>query len=76
MLESLKTHFGYDAFLPLQKEVVSSVMAGRDTFALMPIGGRKSLCYQLPAMALPGLIDSVWLGSESSNLERNPSISC
>ena len=55
MLELLKTHFGYDAFLPLQEDIVGSVMAGRDAFALMPTGGGKSLCYQLPALALPGL---------------------
>ena len=55
VLELLKTHFGYDDFLPLQEDIVGSVMAGRDTFALMPTGGGKSLCYQLPAMALAGL---------------------
>ena len=55
VLELLKTHFGYDDFLPLQEDIVGSVMSGRDTFALMPTGGGKSLCYQLPALALPGL---------------------
>ena len=55
MRELLKTYFGYDEFLPLQQEIISAVMAGRDAFALMPTGGGKSLCYQLPAMALPGL---------------------
>ena len=55
MLELLKTHFGYDTFLPLQEDIIGAVMAGRDSFALMPTGGGKSLCYQLPAMARPGL---------------------
>ena len=55
MQELLKSHFGFDAFLPLQEEIIASVMGGRDTFALMPTGGGKSLCYQLPALALSGL---------------------
>ena len=55
MLELLKTHFGYDTYLPLQEDIIGAVMAGRDSFALMPTGGGKSLCYQLPAMARPGL---------------------
>lgn len=51
----LKKHFGFDKFLPLQEEIICNVLAGRDTLALLPTGGGKSLCYQLPAMALPGL---------------------
>lgn len=55
MRELLKACFGYDEFLPRQEEIIGAVMGGRDCFALMPTGGGKSLCYQLPAMALPGV---------------------
>ena len=51
----LKRTFGFDAFRPLQREIVNDVLAGRDVFALLPTGGGKSLCYQLPALAQPGL---------------------
>src|SRR3954468_15238231 len=51
----LKKHFGYDAFRPLQREIVEDALAGRDVFALMPTGGGKSLCFQLPALLREGL---------------------
>ena len=53
--EALKTYFGYDDFRPLQEEIVQSVLDGRDTLALMPTGGGKSLCFQVPTMAINGL---------------------
>jgi ATP-dependent DNA helicase RecQ len=51
----LKKHFGYDEFRPLQEEIVRDALAGRDVFALMPTGGGKSLCFQLPALLRDGL---------------------
>ena len=55
LLRALKEHFGYDAFRPLQGEIVQDALAGRDVFALMPTGGGKSLCFQLPALLRTGL---------------------
>lgn len=52
--QELKKFFGFDQFKSTQKEVVQSLMDGRDTFVIMPTGGGKSLCYQLPALLLPG----------------------
>ena len=53
--EALKKYFGYNHFRPLQEEIVQSVLDGRDTLALMPTGGGKSLCFQVPTMAMNGL---------------------
>lgn len=51
----LKRHFGYDRFLPLQEKIVSAVLEEKDALVLMPTGGGKSLCFQLPAMHFEGL---------------------
>jgi len=55
MLNLLKQHFGFDQFRPLQEEIIRCVLSQKDAFVLMPTGGGKSLCFQLPALALPGV---------------------
>jgi ATP-dependent DNA helicase RecQ len=55
LLSLLKQVFGYTGFRPHQEEIIRDALAGRDVFALLPTGGGKSLCFQLPALARPGL---------------------
>jgi len=55
LLSALKKYFGYDQFRPLQGEIIQDALAGRDVFVLMPTGGGKSLCFQLPALMRDGL---------------------
>jgi ATP-dependent DNA helicase RecQ len=51
----LKKHWGYDQFRPGQRSIVDSILQGKDTLALLPTGGGKSICFQVPGIILPGL---------------------
>ena len=55
LLPLLKQYFGFTSFRPLQESIIQDALAGKDVFALLPTGGGKSLCFQLPAMVRPGL---------------------
>lgn len=51
----LKTYWGYDAFRPMQEEIINAVLDGKDVLALLPTGGGKSVCFQVPAMVMEGI---------------------
>ena len=70
MLDLLKRYFGYDRFRPLQEDIITNVLAGGDSLVIMPTGGGKSLCYQLPALRLDGITLVV---SPSNRADEGPS---
>jgi ATP-dependent DNA helicase RecQ len=54
-LDVLKAHWKHTAFRPTQEEIITTVLLGKDTFALLPTGGGKSICFQIPALLKPGI---------------------
>jgi ATP-dependent DNA helicase RecQ len=52
--EALRTYFGFDSFKGEQEDIIKNLLDGNDTFVIMPTGGGKSVCYQLPALMMPG----------------------
>ena len=55
LVKALQTYFGFDTFKGNQEAIITNVMEGKDTFVLMPTGGGKSLCYQLPSLIMDGV---------------------
>lgn len=55
MLETLKKYWGYERFRPGQEEIITEVLAGRDVLAILPTGGGKSVCFQVPALMKEGI---------------------
>lgn len=53
--EALKVYFGYESFREGQESIINTILAGRDSLAIMPTGSGKSICYQIPALILPGI---------------------
>ena len=62
-LETLKEYWGYNSFRPMQENIVDEALAGRDVLAIMPTGGGKSVCFQVPALMKEGIAIVVTPGS-------------